>query len=205
MSDNEKQLKYRNNGSTSNYNFEADNLSREEENLSNSESMEGSEKKSNMKTSISLSSMDSYASSIIQLSDRRNSIFSSVPSINSPDEKETINLDMTQSISLDEGIPSDSMSHALHTSLPETAALARLTCQQVDEMMSLVLQMIRRMDMLDERVDALLPTITEKENHDKEEENSSTFSWVKGLTLAAIPILLAVSVNYFYGNKKRRR
>lgn len=150
--------------------------------------------------SASLASMESYSSSILQLSERRASFISTAPSIPSP-TSEGPNLYDNGSVSpLDmEGLDY-SGGPPLQTSLPETAALARLTCQQVDEMMTLVLAMIRRLDQIDERVTALVPReVPERSYSPPPTPNSNNFTpsaWVKGAFFVALPIFVAAAVSY---------
>lgn len=150
--------------------------------------------------SASITSMESYTSSILHLSERRASFLSTVPSIPSPTFEEP-SFHYNGSVSpLDiEGLDY-SGGPPLQTSLPETAALARLTCQQVDEMMTLVLAMIRRLDQLDERVTALLPgEVPERPRTPPPTTNSNEFSpsvWVKGAFFVALPIFVAAAVSY---------
>ncbi|KAJ9050896.1 hypothetical protein DSO57_1009754 [Entomophthora muscae] len=163
--------------------------------------------------SSSMTSMESYASSIMQLSERRPSILSSVPSIPSPSSEDVFgNNDPGRSISPLEGVDF-SGGPPMQTSLPETAALARLTCQQVDEMMSLVLAMIRRLDQLDERVTALVPPEHQSPDQQRPDNNppsrgfdfSSPYTWAKGALIVAFPVVLAATVNYLRTGKLNQK
>lgn len=154
-----------------------------------------------MSPSASLTSMESYASSILHLSERRTSFLSTTPSIPSPTSEDAPSRENSFSSHLTIDDVEYSGGPPLQTSLPETAALARLTCQQVDEMMSLVLAMIRRLDQLDERVAALVPgDVPDRPRTPPLTSNSDEFtpsSWLKGAFFMAIPVLVAATVHYF--------
>ncbi|KAI0236796.1 hypothetical protein L0F63_001732 [Massospora cicadina] len=167
-----------------------------------------------MRRSSSIASIESYASSIMQLSERRASILSSVMSTVSPSSEDVYsNKELGRSVSPLEGVDF-SGGLPIQTSLPETAALARLTCQQVDEMMSLVLAMIRRLDQLDERVTALVPP----EHHHSDQRQpeptsptktsfdlSSPYTWVKGALVVAFPFVLAAALSYLRPGKVHKK
>lgn len=167
-----------------------------------------------VKKSSSMTSMESYASSIMQLSERRPSILSSVPSIPSPSSEDVFGTgEHHRSVSPLEGVDF-SGGPPMQTSLPETAALARLTCQQVDEMMSLVLAMIRRLDQLDERVTALVPPEHQPPDQHRPDNTppsssffdfSSPYGWAKGALIVALPVVLAATVNYLRTGKLNQR
>jgi hypothetical protein len=151
--------------------------------------------------------MDSYTSSGFPFIQRRESTYSSALSETSP---QSPGLDSSQySYYNNMGAGSQSSFEQTPSSFSETAALAHLTSQQLDEMMSLVITMVRRLDRLEDRISNINPdTIPPPKSKDEGNEKEPPFSWWTGLAFITVPILFGVAFKFLTGGKdgnNRRR